>query len=143
MWLCERQARPHRLWGSPRGQRRKTRRGRTACSWALVSAQTSSPCLRSSGQGGSGGACSGPDWWEGRQRVEGSFGFLSLAAARHPGEQSVQLWRTVVAWGLGHSLSPTVSPHILPLLVLGHCSLWPRHRHPAPLRDTGKERAPG
>lgn len=52
--------------------------------------------------------------WECRQRVEGSFGFLSLAASRHPGEQTVQLWRTVVvAWGLGHSLSPTVS-----LLVL-------------------------
>lgn len=29
--------------------------------------------------------------WEGRQVVEGSFGFLSLAAALHPGEQNIQL----------------------------------------------------
>lgn len=46
------------------GERR--RGGHTACSWALVSAQTSSP-----GQGGSGGACSGPTEWEGRQGWRG------------------------------------------------------------------------
>lgn len=62
------------------GERR--RGGHTACSWALVSAQTSSP-----GQGGSGGACSGPDR-VGRQAGGGGVLWLPL-----PGSSSAP-WRT-------------------------------------------------
>lgn len=69
--------------------------------------------------------------WEGRQRVRGPVLPPPPGSGSDPGEQNTQLWRTAVARGLGHSSSPTVSPRILPQLVLGHGSLWPRKASPS------------
>lgn len=100
MWLCEGQARPQGPWGSAGGWRGKGR-GTPCHYWSLGSAPTGGLCF--------GSSC--PEWgwrgllrppqssWAQRQAGCGGSHCFLLAAAPHPGDQNVQLWRTVVAWG--------------------------------------------